>query len=55
MHIGSDNMDATRCELAGLYKILRIIECIVKVCEVEEGNIEKECDYEGGLKRALLR
>ena len=55
MYIGIDNMYPTQFELAGLYIILRIIECIAKNYKVEEGNIEIGCDCEGSLKQTLLR
>ena len=52
--IGSDTMDATRCELAGIYTILRIIECIIQYFHIETASIEIGSDCESGLNRTLL-
>ena len=52
--IGSDTLDATRCELAGIYSILLIIECIIGFFKLESASIEISSDCEGGLKRTLL-
>ena len=53
--IGSDSLDATRCELAGIYTVLRILECFAIFHNITSGKVEIGCDYEGGLKRTLLR
>ena len=53
--IGSDSLDATRCELAGIYTVLRIIECLAAFHNIPHGSVEVGCDCEGGLKRTLLR
>ena len=52
--VGSDTLDATRCELAGIYTILRIIEYIIQYFSIENASIEIGSDCEGGLKRTLL-
>ena len=53
--IGSDSLDATRCELAGIYTVLRILECLSTFHNDAAGSVEVGCDCEGGLKRTLLR
>ena len=53
--IGGDSLDATRCELAGIYTVLRIIECLATFHNISHGSVEVGCDCEGGLKRTLLR
>ena len=53
--IGSDSIDAKRCELGGIYTILQIVECVNKYDELIIGKIELGYDCEGGLKRTLLR
>ena len=52
--IGSDTLDATRCELAGMYTILRIVECMVQYFNIEDAAIEISSDCESGLNRTLL-
>ena len=47
-------MDTTHCELAGMYSILRVIECIITYYQVDEPHVELGCDCEGGLARTLL-
>ena len=46
--VGSDTLDATQCELAGIYTILRIIECIIQYFSIENASIEIGSDCEGG-------
>ena len=55
VQLGSGSLDATRCELGGIYTILRIIECLASFNNITNGSIEIGCDCEGGLKRTLLR
>ena len=51
--ISSDILDTTRCELAGIYTILRIVECMVQFFGVQSAAIDIGCDFEGGLKHTL--
>ena len=52
--IGSDNIDDTRCELVGMYTILRIVDCMVQYYNINDASIEVGSDYESGLNRTLL-
>ena len=52
--IGSDTLDATCCELADIYSILQITECIIAYYNIGEAHVELGCDREGGLTRTLL-
>ena len=53
--LGSDTLDPIRCELAGIYIILQIVDYMVKYCDLNNGVIEISCDCKGGLIRTLLR
>ena len=52
--IGSDILDATRCELARIYTILRITQCMIQYFNLDEAAIEIGSDCENGLNRTLL-
>ena len=52
--VGSNTLDATRCELVGIYTILRIIECIIQYFHIETTSIEIGSDCESGLNKTLL-
>ena len=51
--IVSDILDATRCELARIYTILRIVECMVHCFGIQSSAIEIGCDCGGGMKCML--
>lgn len=54
MIIGSETLDATHYELAGIYTILRIFQCLVQYYGIDDASIEIDSNYEGCLKRTLL-
>ena len=51
----SDSFNTTRCELGGIYTVLRITECLASFHNITNGSIEIGWDCEGGIKRTLLR
>ena len=52
--VGSDTLNATRCELSGIYTILCIIECIIQYFHIESASIEIGKDCESGLNNILI-
>lgn len=52
--IGSDILDITRWELAGMYTILCIAEYMVQYCNIHTPAIELGSNYESGLNLILL-
>ena len=51
----SDDHDAYRSELAGLYGILRISILLEKIGNIENGSIEVGCDGKSALEQALTK
>ena len=51
----SDDHDAYRSELAGLYGILRISTLLEKIGNIEKGSIEVGCDGKSALEQALSK
>lgn len=52
--IGSDTLDATRYKLAGIYTILRIIQCMVQYFKLDEAVIEVGSDCKSDIDCTLL-
>ena len=53
--VGSDTMDPTGYELAGMYIIVRAVQCITEYYGTNNGTIAIGIDYVNGLKLTFMK
>jgi len=53
--LGSDTLDFTCCELAGINILLKVINCVILYYDLDGIAIKIGSDCESGLKRTLIR